>query len=365
MPRIARRSQEPGSLEPGSFYHVWNRGVARADIFDSDLDRVVFLSILAALCLLLGARCHAFCLMTNHFHLLLEDPRGLLSQLMHRLESAYAAYFNRSRSRRGHLFQGRFGHRVLSSPEGYERLARYVLTNPLRARAPLAATAEAYAWSSAALHVSERADAPAFCAGLLERAGGLEAALSALPRASRREYAERRRARLEALAGGAWLEADAVRCGRTGEQYRAALEGARAMSAQEIEAAEEPGERAPAPGAGPSSDGMPRRAEAYAGVTLAEAREAVLGAAARLVPVWGGKQESVRAAREVACYWLWRLTSAGRGRIGRALRMTGDEAARAIERVRSKRAREHGWDALLWRGEWHLRWRLLAAPIRG
>src|SRR5690349_14605849 len=73
VPRVPRCRRAPGSLEPGQVYHVTNRGVDRCDIFHSDLDRVLFLSMVAEACVLYGAVCHAFCLMTTHWHVVIED----------------------------------------------------------------------------------------------------------------------------------------------------------------------------------------------------------------------------------------------------------------------------------------------------
>src|SRR5262245_48993222 len=110
MSRLPRHRRAPGSLEPGQIYHVTNRGVDSCDIFHTDRDRVLFLGMLAEACLLTGAVCHAVCLMTTHFHFVVEDPRGLLSQILHRLEGSYARYFNATRHsrRRGPLFESRF-----------------------------------------------------------------------------------------------------------------------------------------------------------------------------------------------------------------------------------------------------------------
>ena len=98
MARVPRCRRVPGSLEPGRLYHVTNRGVDRSDIFHSDMDRILFLSMVAEACMFYGAVCHAFCLMTTHWHFVIEDTRGMLSQVLHRFESAYARYFNDTRT---------------------------------------------------------------------------------------------------------------------------------------------------------------------------------------------------------------------------------------------------------------------------
>lgn len=131
---------------PGALYHVTSRGNAGADIFADDADRRFFLGLLARVVGRFAWLCHAFCLMGNHYHLLLETPRPNLSRGMRSLNSVYAQAFNRRWRRRGHVFQGRF-HAVLVEKERHLlELARYVVLNPVRAR--LVPAAEAWPWSS-------------------------------------------------------------------------------------------------------------------------------------------------------------------------------------------------------------------------
>lgn len=93
---------------PGAFYHVTARGNERKDVFKSKRDRERFLSYLETATERYGARVHVYCLMGNHYHLLLETPEGNLSQIMRHINGAYTTYFNTKRQRSGHLFQGRF-----------------------------------------------------------------------------------------------------------------------------------------------------------------------------------------------------------------------------------------------------------------
>ena len=93
---------------PGAFYHVTARGNERKAIFKSKRDRERFLQYLETATDRYQAVIHAFCLMNNHYHLLLETPAGNLSQIMHHVNGAYTTYFNVKRARNGHLFQGRY-----------------------------------------------------------------------------------------------------------------------------------------------------------------------------------------------------------------------------------------------------------------
>jgi len=119
----------------GAIYHVTVRGNDRRMIFRDDRDRERFLDRLADCVEAHGVRLYMFCLMNNHFHLMLETPSGNLSEFMHRLQTAYSVYFNLRHSRSGHLFQGRFGARVVRGEEYILRLSRYVHLNPVFTRA--------------------------------------------------------------------------------------------------------------------------------------------------------------------------------------------------------------------------------------
>ena len=131
---------------PGAFYHVTSRGNERRTIFQSNRDRVKYLTYVESAHERYGAMIHAYCLMGNHYHLLLETPRGNLSKIVHYINGAYTTYFNIKRSRSGHLFQGRFKGILVDKDEYCKELSRYVHLNPVRAgivKAPLE-----YPWSS-------------------------------------------------------------------------------------------------------------------------------------------------------------------------------------------------------------------------
>jgi len=93
---------------PGTLYHVTSRGNARQRVFRDDEDRATHLATLAWLVERFGWRCHAYCLMDNHYHLLIETPTPNLSQGMRQLNGCYSQAYNRTRRRAGHLLQGRF-----------------------------------------------------------------------------------------------------------------------------------------------------------------------------------------------------------------------------------------------------------------
>ncbi len=130
----------------GALYHVTSRGNAQGDIFFTDDDRHAFLAILGKVCGRYNWLCHAYCLMGNHYHLLVETPEGNLSKGMRQLNGVYTQYVNRRHGRVGHLFQGRFKG-ILVQKEAYLlELTRYIVLNPVRAG--MVKKPEAWPWSS-------------------------------------------------------------------------------------------------------------------------------------------------------------------------------------------------------------------------
>jgi putative transposase len=131
---------------PDALYHVTSRGNNGEAIFKTNEDRILFLSFLGVAAKRFGWSISGWVLMTNHFHLVIQTPNANLSRGMHWLNGKYAARFNRTHRRRGHLFQGRF-HSVLIQKESYFReVLRYVVLNPVRAK--MVRRAENYRWSS-------------------------------------------------------------------------------------------------------------------------------------------------------------------------------------------------------------------------
>jgi len=130
----------------GALYHITSRGNAREEIFLTDSDRLEFLDLLAQVVSRFEWVCHAYCLMSNHYHLLVETPLPNMSQGMQLLNGVYTQRFNRARKRSGHLFQGRYKAILVEKESHLLELARYVVLNPVRAKA--ARSAGAWPWSS-------------------------------------------------------------------------------------------------------------------------------------------------------------------------------------------------------------------------
>ena len=131
---------------PGAVYHLTNRGNEKRAIFTDDWDREAFLDLLHQVNRRYRWLCHAYCLMENHYHLLVETPEGNLSIGMRQLNGVYTQAFNRRQGRVGHLFQGRYKALLIQKDSHLLEVCRYIVGNPVRAG--LVPEAEDWKWSS-------------------------------------------------------------------------------------------------------------------------------------------------------------------------------------------------------------------------
>jgi REP element-mobilizing transposase RayT len=143
---MARRHR---ANEPGDMHHVFTRGVERSAVAvdASDYDRAT--RLLAAAVERFDLRCHSWCFMSNHIHLMVTSPLGNLSVAMGWYCGQLAQTFNHRHGRIGHLFQGRFGSRRIEDDTHLLELARYIPLNPVRAG--LCRSPDGWAWSSYAV----------------------------------------------------------------------------------------------------------------------------------------------------------------------------------------------------------------------
>jgi putative transposase len=139
VPRQARREL------PDGIFHVTTRGIDNDAIVVDDEDRTAFVHLLNDTARRFGWRCYAWCLMTNHYHLLVRSSRAALSAGVGRLNGFYAQGFNKRHDRRGHLFGDRFSAFVVEGDDHFEAANAYILLNPVRAG--LCAAAHEYRWS--------------------------------------------------------------------------------------------------------------------------------------------------------------------------------------------------------------------------
>jgi REP-associated tyrosine transposase len=153
MPRAPRISFA------GALYHVTTRGNRRCDIYRDDEDRRWFLLTLARAVRGASWRCHAYCLMGNHYHLLVETPEETISRGMQILNGRYARDFNWKYGLKGHLFERRFHAELVEDHAYLLEVSRYIVLNPVRAG--ICAGPESWPWSSYRATAGE-APAPAF-----------------------------------------------------------------------------------------------------------------------------------------------------------------------------------------------------------
>jgi putative transposase len=140
-------------------YHVTTRGNRKQATFTDEADRVRFLQFVATVVDRLSWRCHAYCLMTNHYHLLVETPDANISEGMEYLNGRYARAFNARHGYEGHLFERRFYGELLAGNVHLLELSRYIVLNPVRGG--LCRHAQEWRWSSYLAAIGE-ARRPAF-----------------------------------------------------------------------------------------------------------------------------------------------------------------------------------------------------------
>lgn len=141
MPRSVRTDHD------GAWHHVMNRGASHADIFLDDVDRETFLSCIARAIEPTGIEIHGYCLMSNHYHLLVFSPSGTLSAFMQQHSGRYTRMFNRRHRMDGAIFRARYKSVTIGSDSQLLQTSRYIHLNPIVAR--LATVAADWPWSSA------------------------------------------------------------------------------------------------------------------------------------------------------------------------------------------------------------------------
>lgn len=166
-------ARKPRIQFAGAHYHVINRGNYRQDVFELASTAQAFEKCLFEVCDQAGWRLHAYTLMRNHFHLAIETPRGNLAEGMHWLQCTFATRFNRFRSERGHLFQGRYQAIIVQPGAHLAQVVNYIHLNPVRAGIVTIEQLAQFRWSSFRRFV--KAERPAFlvCNDWLAAVGGI------------------------------------------------------------------------------------------------------------------------------------------------------------------------------------------------
>ena len=148
MPRVSRRRSETG------IYHIMLRGINKQDLFEEDEDRGEFLDALFRYKEDCDVALYAYCLMSNHVHLLLKENEQSVSNLVKRISSSYVYYYNWKYARTGHLFQERFKSEPVESDDYFLTVLRYIHQNPVKAN--LVDQVEEYEWSSYADYLEKK-----------------------------------------------------------------------------------------------------------------------------------------------------------------------------------------------------------------
>jgi putative transposase len=158
----------------GAVYHVISRGNYRADVFAKETTRAAFLKCLDEACTKSGWRVHAWCVMSNHYHLCLETPSPNLVAGMKWLQATFSLRFNRLRNERGHVFQGRYK-ALPVDPNAVGAVCHYIHLNPVRAKVRTMANLAEWPWTSMAWLMTSRERRAWFSPeALLAHAGGLK-----------------------------------------------------------------------------------------------------------------------------------------------------------------------------------------------
>lgn len=131
---------------PGALYHITSRGNLKEKIFFHDQDRERFLDILKRTKERYGYLLHAYTLMDNHYHLIIETPFSNVKQIMQNINTSYTVYINKKYERSGHLFQGRYKAVIVDKDNYLLELSRYIHLNPVRAK--LVKSPDQYRWTS-------------------------------------------------------------------------------------------------------------------------------------------------------------------------------------------------------------------------
>ncbi|MBT2689240.1 transposase [Bacillus sp. ISL-47] len=137
---------------PGAMYHIVARGNRRAAIFHDQVDFQTYLAILEDVRSMMPFVLHSYCLMTNHLHLQLETTHHHIQYIMKEMHSRYAVYLNQRLRTDGHVFQGRYGAKLIETDAYFLEVSRYIHRNPLEAK--MVSHLEDYRWSSYASYVN-------------------------------------------------------------------------------------------------------------------------------------------------------------------------------------------------------------------
>ncbi|MGJ7922691.1 transposase [Neobacillus sp. LXY-4] len=145
-------SRKPRPWYPGHAHHIYARGNKRALIFHEPQDNLKYLEIFEDVREKYPFTLHSYCLMPNHLHLQLETPANYIPEIMKTAHSLYAIYLNKKLDIDGHVFQGRYGSKIILSDQYFLTVSRYIHLNPVEAN--IVTKPEDYLWSSYASYIN-------------------------------------------------------------------------------------------------------------------------------------------------------------------------------------------------------------------
>ncbi len=141
---------------PGAWYHVMNRGANRNRIFSEPDDYELFINVLKEACGLFNVYISAYCLMSNHYHIVVNTPEGNLSRFMRHVNGVYTQRYNIKHKRDGTLFRGRYKAILIQAEEYLTHIVKYVHQNPLKAK--MVNDLNNYKWSSHLFYLRGKSD---------------------------------------------------------------------------------------------------------------------------------------------------------------------------------------------------------------
>ncbi|WP_209121697.1 transposase [Alkalihalobacillus sp. BA299] len=149
-------ARKPRIWFPGATFHITSRGNRRASIFCDHDDRLMYLTLLEETRVQYPFHLHAYCLITNHIHLLLETIDIPTKEIIKKLHSVYAIYFNKRHRTSGHLFQGCYHAELINDDTYLLEVSKYIHLNPVEAK--MVIRPESYRWSSYSAYISSNSD---------------------------------------------------------------------------------------------------------------------------------------------------------------------------------------------------------------
>lgn len=164
--------RKPRLWYPGAIYHVICRGNHRLNIFRDDEDRMIFLDLLKEVKVNYPFDVLCYCLMTNHFHILIETQNHSITQIMGKFNWRYVNYFNRKYKFVGRLYQDRFIAKLVDNDAQILENSKYIHLNPKNTKIPLCEDIASYPWSSYRYFISEENDQLVNTEKILKMFGG-------------------------------------------------------------------------------------------------------------------------------------------------------------------------------------------------